>query len=297
MQKKRSLVKSLGWIVGLVAVINLVAFGGMKRYLSWKERQSINYKVAIKAIIQTGPQREALKTAYLAEILDLSIDRPLLTSEISIPEMVDKLLSSPVIRKAEMKVPEPGILYIDYTTYQPLAFLYDYENVALDGEKTPFPMHPFYSPKKLPQIYLGLDEPIEWNQPIQGEKINLAFTLLDLLSGPMVTDLFHIQRIDVSKAFEKSLGRQEIVLILEDEVYSTHKNREIRFIFPRILRLSVKYYPQDLTNYLTLRKEMLEKEKLKLPFPEDEQTVVYCPSKIIDFRISQLAFIDELEAD
>ena len=293
MRKKVSLGQSLLWIFTSAIIVNGLAYTSVKGYQYWKKKTGSELKKPLRAIVQTGPQKEALKTAYLAELLDLCTDRPVFSSEFDVKRGRERLLGSPVISEAELKIPEPGILYIDYTTRQPIAFLYDYENIALDEKGYPFPLAPFFTPKKLPEIYLGLETAIEWNKPITGEKIELSFALLKLVTGPVMGDLFNIQRIDVSNAFEKSLGRREIVLITQDEIYTNVAGDEIQFILPRILRLSTKGYAQELSNYLKLREQLLEKEKLELTYPERGETKIRFSPKTIDFRIPQLAFIDK----
>lgn len=293
--KKFTLARALLWIFFSAIILNALAFGFIRGYQYWKRTCTIDYRVPIKAIVQTGPQKEALKTSYLAELLGLSIDEPVLSSDFDLKKGRESLLSSPVIKEAEIKFKEPGILFVDYTIRQPICFLHDYDNIALDSEKVPFPFLPFFTPKKLPEIYLGLEEEIVWNTPIAGEKIDLAFDLLNILKGPIVCDLFNVKRIDVSLAFEKSFGRREIVLFTEDLLVFTHKGQEVQFVFPRLLRLTKKSYSQELSNYLKLREQLLEKEQRKLSFPQEEEKGVIYPYKVIDFRIPQLAFIDDGE--
>lgn len=294
MKKKFTLSRALIWIFFSAIFVNAGFFLCIKGYRYWKCTCTVDYKVPIKAIIQTGPQKEALKTAYLSELLGLSVDHPILSADFDLKEAQASLLTSPVIKEAEVKFKEPSILYIDYTIRQPICFLHDFENVALDTEAVPFPITPFFSPKKLPEIYLGLKENLIWKQPLTGEKIELAFELLKILEGPIVCDLFNVKRIDVSHAFEKSLGQREIVLLTGDELLVTQKERDVRFVFPRILRLSTKNYSQELSNYLKLREQLLEKEQMQLDFPEGEEKRVVYPQKVLDFRIPQLAFIDEI---
>ncbi len=295
MKKKLTLSQSLLWIVASAIAINAVAYCGIKGVLLWKKMQGIDHRVPIRAIVQTGPQREALKTAYLAELLDLAEDQPTLSSNFDVKEAEKKLRESPVINEVHVKIQEPGILYIDYTTRQPVAFLLDYENVALDKEGYPFPVAPFFTPKKLPGIYLGMEEELQWNQPIVGEKLQLAYALLELINGPIVGDLFNVKRIDVSNAFEMSYGRREIVLFAQDEIYKTYRGKEVRFVIPRILRLPTKKYAQELANYLKFREQRLEKEQQELKVTDEGQTVVLCPIVTIDLRIPQLAFIEEVK--
>jgi hypothetical protein len=293
MKKKLTLSQSLLWIFFSAIAVNALAYTGIKGVLFWKKLRGIDYRVPIRAIVQTGPQKEALKTGYLAELLELSVDKPKLSSDFDVKEAEKKLAASPVISEVKVKIQEPGILYIDYTTRQPIALLIDYENVALDKDGYPFPVAPFFTPKKLPEIYLGMEEELHWNQPITGEKINLAFELLELINGPIVGDLFNVKRIDVSNAFEMSYGRREIVLFTQDEIYMPYRGKEIRFVIPRILRLPTKKYAQELGNYLKFREQRLEKEKAELKTPQEGQVLIKCPTVTIDLRISQLAFIEE----
>ena len=295
MKHKTPITRTLLRIVFAAVVFNGLTFGSISLYRKLQRFRSTDFHVPIKAIVQTGPLKEALKTAYLAELLGLSVDQPTLTCDFDTKEGATRLLASPVIKEAEVQIREPGIVYVEYVTRKPVALLADYENIALDLEGFPFPLNPFFSPKRLPEIYLDLEGEIQFNQPIEGEKKDLAFELMELVSGPIVCDLFNVVRIDVSNAFEESYGRREIVLGAEDVFFSSLKDREVCFHFPRLLRLSTKKYSQDLSNYLKLREQLLEKERRKLEFPEEGLVDVTFKEKIIDFRIPQLAFIDEGE--
>ncbi|MDN3506764.1 MAG: hypothetical protein P0S96_06000 [Simkaniaceae bacterium] len=292
MKKKFTLARALIWIFTSAVLINAAFFLGVKGYAYWKKTSTLDYETPLQAIVQTGPQKEALKTAYLVELLGLCNEHPTLSSEFDLKQAKKSLLSSPVIKEAEVKFKQPGVLYVDYTTRQPACFLYDFENVALDEDRVPFPVAPFFSPKKLPAIYLGLGKDLLFKEPLKGEKIDLAFDLLQTLSGPIVQDLFNVRRIDVSNAFEESLGRREIVLYAEDELLITHRQQEVHYIFPRLIRLSTKNYAQELANYLKLREQLLEKERQELTLDTNGSQVVH-PKKVIDLRIPQLAFIEE----
>jgi hypothetical protein len=163
-----------------------------------------------------------------------------------------------VIKDAKVKLIEPDTIYVDYTVRQPLAWLYDFENIALDEEGVPFPVSPFFTPKKLPEVYLGIRN-FYWNRPLKERSAQLALTILQLLSRLSL----NVKRLDVSKAYLPSLGRREVVLILDEQG------------FTKTLRLTPKNFAQELGNYLELRG--------KLP----------AAAQIIDLRIPQLAFIEE----
>jgi hypothetical protein len=279
--------------IGLFALfLNFLIYGAVKGIQFFKKGSIIESKDTLRAIVQTGPQKEALKTSYLAELLDLSIDRPISCNRFNLKEAREKLLASPVIKEAEVTIKEPGVLYIDYTTRQPIVLLSDYENIALDQERVPFPLAPFFSPKNLPKIYLGTKKQIQWNEPLSGKKIELAFEILKLVEGPIISELFNVQCIDVSNAFQESYGKREIVLATQDEVYLSEQSQEYHYALPRLLRFSTKRYTQELSNYLKLREELLEKERLQLELSQDttSTSTLVCPVKIIDFRLPQIAF-------
>lgn len=287
---KLSLFKALLLIGISTLLINGTAYLGLKGYFSWKKRAELLSNTYIQTIVQTGPQKEALTTTYLSELLGLSQDHPLKVEEIDLKKAEQKLRSSPVIKEAEVKILKLGALYIDYTVRVPAAMLYDFENMAIDEEGVVFPLTPFFSPKNLPEIYLGLSFS-EMKRHLEGAKIELAFEILKLVSEPIVKDFIHLRRIDVSKAFEKSYGQQEVVLILEDEILSKTEGKEIHYFLPQYLRLTRKNFAKELGNYLKLREELLKKVESQLQLPLNQETVVRLKSKIIDLRLDQLAFI------
>jgi hypothetical protein len=249
------LVQSLTWIVGSALFITGGTYKGLHHYRSQRSQTAPTY---LCRIVQTGPQREALKTTYLAELMRISADRPVTAASFDPTYAQKRLMSCPLIKEAKVKIAAPDTIYVDYTVRQPVAWLYDFDNIALDEEGYPFPVSPFFSPKRLPEIYLGIRN-FYWGRPLKERNAELALTILQLLNRLSL----HIKRLDVSKAFQPSLGRREVVLILEEQG------------FTKALRLTPKNFAQELGNYLELRP--------KLP----------AIPQIIDLRIPQLAFIQE----
>lgn len=285
--------RALTWIGASILIINSLAYLGIREYFEWRRNNSFDKRAVITAIIQTGPQKEALKTDYLTQLMGISKEHLPEVSRFDSEKAKTDLLSSPVIKEAELKIIKPGTLYVDYTVRQPVALLFDFENVAIDLDKCLFPLTPFFSPKNLPEIYLGIDpEQLKWQVPLKDEKIELAFDILKILSKPVLRDLFNAKRIDVSHAFDESYGRREIIVLMEDEIISKMYGREIEYTIPRLLRLSVKNYTVELNNYLKLREKLLESEQKKLIPPIGNETKIRLPQKVVDFRIPQLAFID-----
>lgn len=233
-----------------------VVVGGAHKALQfYHQKQHTKETTYVCRIVQTGPQFEALKTAYLAELLQISADRPLTASRFNAQIAKSRLLASPVIEEAKVKLHELETIYIDYTVRQPVAWLYDFENSAIDANGYPFPIYPFFTPKKLPEIYVGISK-MAFGKPLKDRRVELALFLLQLAESKV-----DVMRLDVSKAFEKSLGQKEVVMMVSERG------------FTKTLRLTPKNFAEELANYLEL------KEKLP-PKPQ-----------VIDLRISKLAFV------
>jgi hypothetical protein len=272
-------------------------------YLIWskgQQRKLSDPAYQITSIVQTGPEKEALKTTYLAELLSLSTDRALSLYALDCKVAKEKLLSSPLISSACVKRIPPSTLYIDYEVRKPIAKLADYENIGIDTAGYIFPIHPFFSPKELPEIYLGLppfgapEDPwgrrgAAWLTPIQNRYFTLALEILKSLEGSAWREGIRLKKIDTSNAFALSLGQREVVLFTEEEIRWQRGGKEASSIFPKILRLAPKDYAQQIHHFFVLRKSMNEdykKQLAKAPQPGRFQP------RIIDLRIPQLAFIE-----
>jgi hypothetical protein len=176
-----------------------------------------------------------------------------------------------------------------------LAYLADYDNVVIDREGYPFPCTPFFSPKNLPEIYLGLspfgvspEDPekpcVQWCSPLKGKYFDLALDVLSYVTDAAVSDYFNVTWIDVSRAFSLSCGTREIVLITKDTLFLNNEKHSI----PRLLRLSTRNYTQELGNYLKLREQLVEEDRRQLGL-----LGANIPERIIAFRIPNLAFVED----
>jgi hypothetical protein len=259
-------------------------------------------KYRISVLVQTGPEKEALQTAYLAELLDLSVDQPTNLYRFDVKKGKKKLLSSPLIAEAEIKKIPPHTLYIDYEVRKPVAWLGDYQNIAIDKDGYLFPMAPFFAPKELPEIYLGLPPFGEvgeflgkagglWQTPLQNPHLSLAFEMLRFLEGLPWREGLRIKRIDVSSAFAPSLGQREIVLFTEEDFLFNRGDQAVCCTFPKMLRLSPKEYAQQMNNFLSLRKNIMEDYSKQLSVALLPQAGRFS-SRIVDLRIPHLAFVE-----
>lgn len=262
--------------------------------LDKKKRNDPKYNIEI--LIQTGPEKEQLKSMYLAELMELSLDQKTNIYNFDVKKAKEKLLKSPLIKKAKVKKYPPNAIYVDYKVKNPIAWLYDLKNVAIDDHATPFPISPFLSPKNMAEIYLGenlVSEEIPFFlAPIKNKKLDLALNVLKILKQIQPSS-FVIKRIDVSKIFSQSYGKREIVVFLDHYLMIPFKERQISFVFPRIIRLCVKDYDVQLSNYFSLNTKMMADYQKQLKIDEKTASEVKFSPKVIDMRILKLAFIDE----
>lgn len=295
-----SIRQALFCLIGSTCLTCALSFGGYAIWWKSKKNQLNSPKYNIAAIVQTGPEKEALKTAYLAELLNLSADKPISLYAFDIKKAEQKLLSSPLIANAKVKRIPPGTLYIEYEVRKPAAWLADYQNTAIDRDGILFPVVPFFSPKNFPEIYLGLPpfggpedqsgrKGGQWLTPLKNKYIHLAFEILQSLEGSPWKEGLRVKRIDVSNAFHPSLGQREIVLFTEEELTSKQNGQEIVCTFPKILRLAPKDYSQQLANFFSLRRSMAEDYQKQISTLKEGGR--FAP-RIIDLRIPQLAFVE-----
>jgi len=175
-------------------------------------------------------------------------------------------MQSPLIKSAEVRKIPPGTIYVDYVSRVPIAFLADYANTAIDAEGVPIPFKPFFTPKKLPEIYLGLDGGERdglWGNVLEDQRMELALEVLHYLAISYPEEIVKVQRIDVSQSNASSYGQRQVVIVFGEDAER------------QIVRLIGDNYVEALANYHELRHYLLKSEEAP---------------KIIDLRIPQLAF-------
>jgi hypothetical protein len=258
-RRKLPLRKAIYWIIISTFLVSGSTGAALLYFWNLKRANQQDPKYTIVAIVQRGPDKDILKTEYLAELLGLSLDKPTNLFKLSAEKAKRRLLQSPLIRSVEVKKVKPGTLYIDYRVRKPIAYFADFSNTALDEEGVMIPFAPFFTPKKLPEIVSGTLENCRWGDVLHGEHVAWALDLLK--NNPNIK----IKRIDLSHVAASSFGQREIVLILETP--ST-----------RILRLPCENISPQLANYKVLEKHLADNPN----------------SLIIDLRIPHLAFLKEL---
>ncbi|MBA2369193.1 MAG: hypothetical protein H0V82_09245 [Candidatus Protochlamydia sp.] len=259
--------KALIWILLVTLMLSGSAVMGWLYCQHAKKKRLQDDQYRILAIVQNTPQKESLKTGYLAELLNLSLDKPVNLYLFNSLEGEKKLLACPLIKHAAIKKILPGTLYIYYEVRVPFALLANGTNTGLDEEGNSFPFNPFFTPKRLPSIRLGTPIDLQWGPGLKENKeLSLAIHLINFFNqeNRLNGSNFYLKEIDAADAYAESYGQRQIVITLENQQGS-----------PLLLRLNTEHFKQNLTNFFALQKTF---NPGQLP-------------EIVDFRIPQLAFI------
>lgn len=280
--------RSCLWILFSVCMIT---GGSVLAWLYYKyilHTHASNDAYRIVAVVQTSPEQELLPNAYFAELLNLSTDHPDNLYRFNTNEARKKLLLSPLIKEATVKRIKPGTIYVDYIPRVPVAFLLDLSNTAIDKEGFLFPIKPFFTPKKLPEIYLGMQSKAMWGDCIKEKHSNLALSLMDYVTKHCCTKNRSLRRIDVSRAFDPSYGRREIVIIMEEQLERQTNDKPILFTCDWILRISPnEHFQQALDNYTMLGERIIKEQ------PIQKDKVVQRLKIVVDLRLPHLAYIQK----
>lgn len=225
-------------------------------------------EMQIDTVVQTGPEREALPTLFLEEVLAIAKDKPTSYYTFSPSEARKRLLETSVIKEARVKKVKPSSIFIDYERRRPIALVTDFINRAVDRDLELFPFSPFFQPQRLPEIFLGLTK---FEGSLQkSPEMHLALDVLDTTTELSIGKGISLCRIDVSRRKHPSLGKREIVVVVAKGEMKHY------------LRLSPKKYREEFGNYLTICDKIAK---------EGRQDY----DRIVDFRLSDLAFIEECE--
>lgn len=278
MQKKIPLFRACFYIFLSIFLVSGSTHLGLQWYLCHYFPKVNNDKPKISYIIQTNPGREKLSTALLAKMTGFYEKG----ERLSVKKAQENLKKSPIIKEATIKQISKDTLYIDYLMRTPIAFLYDFENIAIDAEGVLFPFYPFYAPKKLPYVYLGLKQKFEEMDTCQLEEdlFKHARSII-LATKPLVLEKkLSLERIDLSRIKEKSLGKREIILSIQSRPKWSEANEQVH----HYLRISTNNYLQDLGNYFKVLDDLSNTPK-ELRSDSDD-----C-SSVIDLRLSDTAII------
>ena len=275
-QNKLSFNRSIIWILGSTLLISGSSAMAWLYFLQMKDKRLNDDQYRIVAIVQSSDRPEALKTSFLAEILELSMDRPVNLYRFNLKDAERKLQSCPLVKKASIKKILPGTLYIHYKLRRPCAILGDCANTAIDKKGNLFPFKPFFTPKNLPVLYLDErhKDDLNWGRALNEQQLDL---FLDLSRNFLQLNFEHfmVTQIDLSHVQDESCGQRQIVIVLK-EINAGSVSSESRKIY---IRLDVEHYKQGIKNFYQLFQKYFRGSN------RDVKQV------IVDLRLSHLAFI------
>jgi len=282
------------FVVSLIlsAFCSFLALWAYGRFLTQRANDP---KYELKKVIQTGPDKQALASEVLIEILGLNSEKANYYT-FSTQAAEKALEGHMLIQKAHVKKVHPDTLYIDYTACTPFFRLLDYSNAALDSQARLIPLSPFFRPGNLCPVYLGLPgfgtEGLEWGVDLKGKKVDLAYELYDFFSSDPKAKRFSIERIDVSRAFKASRGQREVIVYLKHQEKAGKKGRLFLGVHTWILRLPKEAYSARFSDFCGLVDTLAEQnlEALDISALAEVGSVRF-KAKIIDLRIEDVCLI------
>lgn len=259
-EQRIPLKKAFLWIFLSVLAVSGSATFGWLYYLHWKGALQTSSKYPIKIIVQTTPQTHFLESDFFAEVLGLSTDHPVNLYAFNAAEGEKILRRHPLIKNVRIEKIPPETIHIEYEMRSPIAFIADFVNVAVDQEGIMIPFYPFFTPKKLPKLYLGLEAAV-WGQPLETESYQACLKILRHCQDHEI----EVRSLDTSRMFAPSYGEREIIVQIDEKVDY--------ILASRVLRLNPRDPIPALNQYFLMKNH--------LP-----------PSGVtIDLRIKDLAFI------
>lgn len=249
---------------------------------------------AIRHIKQIGPEKEALRTNYLCELLNLAQDDPQNLYSFDLEKAKEELLKSPVIKSATLSILPSDTLCIEYEVYKPVAYLHESSNTAIDAKGMAFPVVPYLSEKRLPYVYLGIQENQAeslWGKTLVGHHLEQALELLQLFEQPRYQECFQVSFLDVSSITSPHYGQREVIVKLEDRTTFSHEGQVFTHSFPRFIRFPVKGLQVQLENYLQMRPYLAERQMTKMAGAQEKSSGKR--PLVIDMRLSDLAFVQD----
>lgn len=258
-EKKFPLPKAIAYVLLSVVVVWGTLFVSWWYHDYTMSERTKDKAFTIQGIVSSCPGPDFLSSKQLATLLGLATKEPQ-NLYLFDPHNAERIFKGfPAIKTSSISRLRPNAVFIRYELRKPFVQLVEFENTALDSDGYPFPLFPVYSPKRLPEVYLGLAQ-ISWNEPIATEEFRVACELLHYLEE-VLPKTVRVTRIDTHNIKSPSRGRQEIVVVL-DKYY---------------LRLHATDYKKNIKQFLALLPTLKTMNENK--------------QQIIDLRLSGFALV------
>lgn len=164
----------------------------------------------LRTIIQKTTTINPLSPRFFSDYLGLSPSgKALNLHKLDESKIQKKLQEFPIFKTIQAQLSEQGELLVSYELRKPIFILSDYGNLGLDAEGYILPLKPYYSPKILPQVYLGIEH-FQWNHK---HPISHALEVLSFFQKQH-NDAFSIQTIDLSRLSHKIPAHREVIVTM-----------------------------------------------------------------------------------
>jgi len=202
--------------------------------------------VLLKTLIQKTPTSQALSARFFSDYLGLSPGgRFQILQKLDLSKIQKKLEEFPIFKHVHAEFTPIGELLVSYELRKPVLALKDYAQLGVDAEGMIVPIAPYYSPKRLPEVYLGL-KTIEWNR---AQQVNQALDIMAYFDHHAL-ETFTLKLIDLSRLTHSIPSHREIIVTIS----IFNKNH--------YLRLNPQHVDRALHRYMRLFKEAKLKNQL-----------------------------------
>lgn len=165
----------------------------------------------LTTLIQKTPTVNALSPRFFSNYLGLRPQgRNIAIRKLDIQKINKKLKAFPIFKTIEAEFTKEGQLLVNYHLRNPHFSLKDYTNCGVDEEGFIIPLTSFYTPKKLPQIYLGLEE-LSFTK---SHDTQIANQIIDFFRKNRL-DQLTVSLIDLSKTNRMLKSHKEVIVIIE----------------------------------------------------------------------------------
>ena len=188
--------RPLFWMALSTLLISGVSWGAWGLYGVWKERQAQDSRYLLQAILVKSLSEDRVPPAMIAEWLNLSVKRPINLYAFPLKLAQKRIEAQAPVKRATVSIVWPSTLQVEIELRRPVALIGNRTNTAIDEEGVVFPLVPFYTPKRLPLLFLG-----------EGSHFLLAKEILNACPEPVLA-------LDLEKCEASSCGEREIVLTL-----------------------------------------------------------------------------------
>lgn len=178
-------------------LISGTSWGAWALYRGWIYLQEQDPRFLVRAILVKSLSEDGVKPGMIAEWLHLTAEHPYNLYAIPLKQAEKVILEQSHVKYVKVSRLPPATLLVEIELKKPIALLGEWTNRAIDVHGDVFPLLPFYTPKKLPRLFLG-----------SKSQFAIAQEILEVLKEKGEP----LYALDMERAEATSFGEREIVL-------------------------------------------------------------------------------------